>query len=252
MKIISRAFDALMGLVYPEKCAACDALIDAPGLCASCRVSLYPLGAACDVCAEPQEAPTGTTCRRCRSSMPPYRRVRAPWRYGGELAVALRRLKYGGGSEPTGAKTRPGRAELARSLAALLAPSLRDATVAVDLIVPVPLHPARHAARGFSQAHAIVRAASRIVTLDHRTPIAPRALARHTFASAQAGLSRAERIRNVRGAFVVTDARAVDGRTVLLVDDVVTTGATAAACARVLRRAGAVAVDVLALARAEA
>jgi ComF family protein len=171
---------------------------------------------------------------------PPFRAVIAPWRYGGELATALRRMKYGRGERSA-----------CRSIAALVVDTLRDvvATETIDAIVPVPLAAARLRARGFSQAHELVRA----LAWRRGPPVEPGGLVRVRETSEQAGLTRSERIRNVTGAFVVPPrvAPRLRDRHVLLVDDVVTTGATATACTRALQRAGAASVLVFAVARAE-
>jgi len=231
----------LLELFFPDKCAACDALSGAPGLCARCAESLYATAPACPRCALPEEGAAAVTCRRCRRSPPPWERMVAPWRYGGELAAAIRRFKYG-------AARAGGRPELARPLGALLAAALPGD---VDVVVPVPLHAARLATRGFSQAHLLARTARRFARL--RAPLDAGLLARARPTDEQAGLTRAARAANVAGAFVVPPRAAarLAGRRVLLVDDVVTTGATAAACTRALRRGGAAAVLVAALARAE-
>jgi ComF family protein len=227
---------ALSELLYPEKCPACDALgRGRVGLCDACVVSLYAVGPACPRCALPEEGP-GVVCRRCARLPPPFERVVAPWRFGGELAVALRRLKFGG---PSGG----GRRELARPLATLWSGCWLPAC---DVVVPVPLHPARLRVRGFGQAQALAEAAR---ALYGGPPVDATALVRVRATAEQARLGRAERRRNVAGAFVA--APRVAGRRVILCDDVVTTGATAAAAARALRAAGARAVTVLALARAD-
>jgi ComF family protein len=231
---------ALATAIWPERCPACDALTPLPGLCGRCAQSLYPLGTACPRCAEPQTGPAPITCFRCLRRPPPFDQVRAPYRYGGELATAVRRWKYG-------ARGDAGRSELTRGIAALLAPALASAVqeLGSDLIVPVPVHRQRLLERGFSQA-------VRLASAAHARSLPPvtQALVRSRATPAQAGLGRSARARNVVGAFQVTGQ--VRGRQVLLVDDILTTGATAAACARVLRRAGADGISVLVLARAEA
>ena len=114
-----------------------------------------------------------------------------------------------------------------------------------DLVVPVPLHPARLRRRGFNQAAILARAAAR-----NLGRFAPGVLRRSGVAASQTALGRRARLRNVRGAFDVNRRAVLGGRSVLLVDDVLTTGATARECARVLLDAGAQLVDVLSLARA--
>jgi ComF family protein len=145
--------------------------------------------------------------------------------FGGQLAVAVRRAKY---AESGSA--------LARQLGRLLAP-----LPSADLVVPVPLHPRRLRFRGFNQAAELVRGAGGRPALSH--------LARVRDTPPQTDKPPPARLGNVAGAF---SARNVFGAHVLLVDDVMTTGATADACARALRQAGAAAVMVLALARAPA
>jgi predicted amidophosphoribosyltransferase len=241
---------ALLELVFPDRCPACDALTDGrPGLCPRCAASLYPLGAACPRCAEPQTtAGTPLPCARCRRQPPPFRRAHAPWRYGGELATALRRAKYGG-------PRAGGRPELVRGLAALFAPALVTAATraGAHAIVPVPLHPRRLAARGYPQAQRLCEAVHAL--LHAPLPrLLPFALVRTRDTAVQASLPLARRAMNVAGAFDVPPAARtiVRGLDLLLVDDVLTTGETARACARALLRAGARTVDVVALARAEA
>jgi ComF family protein len=232
--------DAFLALVFPERCPACDALVRDLGLCASCAQALYPTEPACPRCALPGQAVV--LCARCRLGPPPFERVHAPYRYGGELANAICRWKWG-------ARGGAGRPELARPLGQLLAPTLAALAPEVDVLVPVPLHRGRLAERGFSQAVLLAASARRLgrvpVTLE------PALLERTRATAVQTGLGRRARLGNVAGAFRAPRPERVRGRRVALIDDVVTTGATAAACARALRQAGAAAVHVVALARAE-
>jgi ComF family protein len=114
-----------------------------------------------------------------------------------------------------------------------------------DVVIPVPLHRARERERGFNQAGLLARRVARSLRAD----LGERWLGRARATAAQADLSGAERWTNVRGAFTLRDRGAVRGRHVVLVDDVLTTGATAAECAEVLRAGGAASVGILTVAR---
>jgi ComF family protein len=218
--------------LFRPQCAACCA----PGaaLCPSCASSLEALGPACPRCA----LPTGdraVVCRRCASDPLPLDRIVAPWRFGGQLASAIRRLKFTGASH------------VARTVAPLWAPLVAATWDDRAVVVPVPLHWRRRWRRGYDHAwllavHACAAAGvSRPVALLRRVRSCP----------PQSSLPAAARWANVHGAFAVRDPARVAGRPVILVDDVVTTGATMAACAHALRRAGAASIHGLALARAD-
>ncbi|MBE7452168.1 MAG: ComF family protein [Kofleriaceae bacterium] len=237
MTALARALE----LLYVPRCAACDVRVPTgQPLCPPCASSLVELGPACPRCAEPLAAPPAVTCARCARGDWPLESTAAPWRFGGDLARALRRLKF---------ERRP---DLARELAPLVTPFLAAVARAgeVGLVVPVPLHWRRLAERGFNPAQALVASASKRGELA--VPVDAAALRRVRATAPQTGLSAAERERNLRKAFRVAPrhVRRVAGRRVLLVDDVITTGATLAAAARALRDAGALAVLGFAVARA--
>jgi ComF family protein len=227
---------ALLELVFVPHCASCDAR-SCSGLCSVCAESLYPLGTACPRCAEPLEGPVALECIRCRRAPPPFAAARAAYRYGGELAVALRKLKY---------ERRP---DLARALAPYVSPALAEAAAAADLAMPVPLHWRRLSQRGFNQAATLLAHAGRGLGI----PLDTLSLRRIRATAPQSGLGMREREGNVAAAFAVVPGRRarVAHKRILLFDDVMTTGATMAAAARALTAAGAEAIIAFAAARAE-
>lgn len=199
------------------------------GFCPACAPTLVAPERPCARCGRPLEGPL---CARCSRTPPPLCTSRAPLLYGGEVAVAIRRLKFDGATH------------LARPLADLMRPALRDLASRTDAVVPVPLHRSRLRSRGYNQAALLAVAAARPLRVATRHDL----LWRVRDTRPQTALGPTERWRNVEGAFAAgAPAR---GRRLVLVDDVATTGATAAACARALLEAGAVEVHLLTLTRA--
>jgi ComF family protein len=229
--------DRALDLVFPPLCPSCDVATtgDNP-LCSACAISLYPIDHACATCAVPLEPPT-RRCLRCIRHPPPFSAATAAYRYGGELAIALRRLKY----EPLAA--------IARSLAPLFRTPLATASHARDAVVPIPLHWARRFRRGFNQTSLLCRYAAS----DGNPPLMASWLTKRRATEPQIRLDAASRRDNVAGAFEVPPSRRrfIEGRNILLVDDVVSTGATSEEAARVLLQAGANDVSLFCFARAE-
>jgi ComF family protein len=224
----------MLSWIWRPQCAACTAPATSP-LCEACARSLVEVGAACPRCGEPT-GELSVVCRRCAREPLPLERIVAPWRFGGQLASAIRRLKFTGAGH------------VARTLAPLWCPVLAAAVVEHDaLVVPIPLHWRRRFRRGYDHAWLLAHYACKLAGLASPAPVLRRVRA----SPPQSTLPAAKRADNVRGAFALRRRREVTGRAVVLVDDVVTTGATLASAARVLRRAGAQSVIGIALARAE-
>jgi ComF family protein len=232
MRRMLGALANVAAMLFPDRCGACAEECEGP-FCEGCAETLVATPAGCPVCGEPADEALlpvlrPRRCVHCRARAPPFARARAPYLHGGALAEAIWKLKYDGCEE------------LARPLGLLFdgceAPRSR-------VIAPVPLHVSRLRERGFDQAALLARAASRRL----RLPFAD-LLVRTRPTKAQVGLDRTRREANVRGAFRAR--RAIPGARVCLIDDVLTTGATAAEAARALLAAGAAHVEIRTLARA--
>lgn len=183
-------------------------------------------------------------CRACRLAPPPFVRAVSYGVYQGRLRDAIHVLKYG--------RLQPAARGLGRLLAEAIAQLAGEAPSEM-LVIPVPLHRRKYAQRGFNQARWLAVEALRVLRNSHpqwKLTLAPRALMRLRQTESQAGLTPRQRRLNVRGAFSVSDRSKVQDKNVLIVDDILTTGATARAAAQALAGAGAESVWVATLARA--
>lgn len=228
---------AAIDFALPPRCPGCGTITGSDGsFCAPCWSTLDFLGGpACAGCGVPFDYDRGADalCGACLADPPPHDGVRAAVTYGEVARAVALKLKHGR------------RIAMARVIAQHLA--RHAAGEAGALLVPVPLHRWRLWRRGFNQSLLIARALGERIGLE----VAPALLVRTRPTPMLRGLGRARRAEVLRGAFAVPSEQraAISGRTVLLVDDVYTSGATAGACARALKRAGAARVVVLAWAR---
>lgn len=229
----------LLGIVYPPTCLACGRATGEPhALCGPCWAWLRLIERPyCERLGTPFAVDLGMALvsPAAIADPPVYGRARAVARYDDTARALVQRLKYSD------------RLDLARALGRMMARAGDELARDCDVVVPVPLHRTRLWWRRFNQAMELARP----VGAQHGKPVEPDLLSRVRRTAPQVGLSRDQRGQNLQGAFRVSTAAKprLAGRRVLLVDDVLTTGATANAAARALLRGGARAVDVLTFAR---
>lgn len=244
---ITDRLDWLVDWLYPPRCRACGGWIDgrdAEYLCSACwpqiRLVCHPL---CIVCGRPFFDTSGGDhhCAACLACQPYFTRARAWGCYPRDdttehpLRQVVQRFKYGR------------KVSLGKPLGRLLAHGCQEflQECSAELIVPVPLHPKRLRWRGFNQSLLLARQLSRV----YEVPVDPFLLYRTRETPPQTQLAEDERRKNVRGAFATYPEKVLQGKSILLVDDVYTSGATVNECSRVLLRSGAKEVYVLTLAR---
>jgi ComF family protein len=230
---------ALLDQLYPPVCLACDTPVaTADALCSSCFRGLRSITAPlCPVLGLPFEASLGPDARSAEAiaDPPPFDRARSATVYNDIARALVGKLKYGD------------RPELARFCARLMAQAGHELWGADAVLVPVPLHRVRLFSRRYNQSTELARALGRLTGL----PVDPGLVARRKNTPHQVGLSGDARHRNVAGAFAAhpDSLKRLNGRRVVLVDDVITTGATVKAVTRALKSGGAERVDVVSFAR---
>jgi ComF family protein len=236
---LKRLGGSLVDAILPPLCLGCGEIVALPGaLCAACWQGfsfIAPPG--CTRCGVPFAEDLGpdAQCADCLAHPPRFRRARAVLVYDDKSRRLVLPFKHGD------------RTDMARACSGWMVRAGADLLGETDILAPVPLHWRRLFTRRYNQAVLLAAGVAR----DANLRLAPDLLRRRRWTGSQAGLKASERRRNVRFAFDVhPDWRSeLKGRSVLLVDDVLTTGATVDACVRVLEHAGARHVDVLTLAR---
>lgn len=243
----ARLIGGMADLVWPPRCVGClarlsagdgrvaDRLATESCFCELCASSVMRVESPlCPRCGLPfGGAGPDHLCGACLSRPPVFSAIYCAWIYGGPVAQAIIRLKYGAN------------AAIVRPLGEVLARGL-DLPGDCDAVVPVPLHVNRLRSRGFNQSALLAKRVAQIREISYR----PHLIERTIDTDVQAGLSRKERESNMKGAFTVPQAAPLNGLSLLLVDDIVTTTATVSEAAATLLDAGARSVYVLAVARA--
>jgi ComF family protein len=229
---------ALVDGVLPPRCLSCGEIVAEPGaLCARCWAGITFFARPwCALCGHPFDHPVGedVICGACAREPPVWDRARAVFRYDKGSRRLVLGLKHGD------------RTHMAPAFGGWMARAGGEVLDGAELLLPVPLHWTRLFRRRYNQAALLAHA----IHAAGGPPVAPDWLVRRRRTPSQGRLGPAAREANVRGAFALRAGRAVAGRRVVIIDDVLTTGATVEECARVLRRAGAAWIGVLTLARA--
>ncbi len=228
-----RWLSALLDVLFPPRCVSCGRL--GTWFCSTCRQQARALDERiCVRCGQPMTE--RCICHHCRHSPPdPLQGIRGALFYGDPVSFAIHALKY------------RGMPQLARPLAGYLIAYMQAHPLAFDLLVPVPLHAQRLAARGYNQSTLLAQGVGRRL----RLPVADDVIMRSRHTPPQVHLNRRQRLQNMQGAFAPRQSGLLQGQRVLLIDDVCTTGATLRHAAVALRAAGAGEIWALTVARAQ-
>jgi ComF family protein len=240
---IQKILDGLLNLIYPDRCFICNTPVARRhdcGVCAGCwskAIALKVVPPRCSSCGLPFqgfEDRSEHLCGNCILDAPPYSGARSFGHYTAELSRLIHGLKF----------------HARRNLVGLLAPLLAETFFDnwdrgdFDMLIPVPLHSKRRRERGYNQSELLARSLAHKIALPYHSP-----LRRIRSTLPQVGLTDFQRQENVRRAFICPKPEAIYKKRILLVDDVMTTGATVSSAAQTLKGGGALRVSVLTVAR---
>ncbi len=230
-------FKVILDFLIPPTCPVCHKRGSNEGLCPECFSGLEFIGRQkCARCGKPLEVfipEIENICGQCLKKPPHFHRAEAVFKYNDTIKRLILPFKHGD------------HIELTELFVRFMTANNRELIDKNQVIIPVPLHWTRLLKRKYNQAALL---AKRLAKRHHKV-YAPLVLKRIKSTKSQGHLSPKERSKNVRGVFVVKDLKQIQGKSILLIDDVFTTGATANECAKVLLKAGAESVDVLTIAR---
>lgn len=233
---MSSKFSRFLSLLFVDKynCIVCDRELKGETrhrICNSCFVTMEPIGnRGCLKCGRTLVS-EGEYCIDCKNREMAFDRAVSPFNYGGAASLLITKLKFGG------------KRYIAEPMAKFMTDRLLEAELAADVVIPVPLHPNRKKQRGFNQSELLAE----VIAEGLRLPLDVTSVIREKDTLASSGLSggRTAREENVKDAFAVKEKEKIKGKTVLIVDDVLTTGTTANVLSQALKKAGAKSVYAL-------
>jgi len=234
---MKKFLNAFINFLLPPTCPVCHKKSETEGLCAECFSELEFIGTQkCSVCGKPLDIiipDIQNICGKCLKNPPHFHQAEAVFKYNDTIKKLILLFKHAD------------HIELTELFVKWLCANSHQMILKNDIIVPVPLHWSRSLKRKYNQSALLAQRLAKRFNKSY----APLVLKRIKFTKSQGHLSRKERQKNVKGVFVVKHPEQIQGKSVLLIDDVFTTGSTANECAKVLLKAGAKSVDVLTLAK---
>ncbi len=232
--MVNNWFNIIQDCLFPPTCILCNLSCNhSDDLCDACAINFKKNTNGCSCCASTLEIDASArTCGKCLSNPPAYDKTHAPFVYQSGIRHLIQTLKFNNNYKN------------ARLLGNLIADSVINSATFPELIMPVPLHPIRYRQRGFNQSLEIARTVSKRLSI----PLDYSSCQRKKYTLQQSALPAKQRQKNLRNAFTV--CRAIPARHVVIVDDVMTTGATANEMAKTLKKAGVSRVDIWVCARA--